>query len=125
MTASLLQRTYGSSAFSSSDPRNRNISDALHALNAVLRPFVDEQRDNEERGRKLEEIMRRAARYGLTLFSQPSTWGFDWDTPANAGRGSLVIYPALVQSGDDNGRRLDRPRIVEEQELARGLESYL
>ncbi|KAI4210810.1 MAG: hypothetical protein LQ351_006392 [Letrouitia transgressa] len=125
ISAALLQRSYGSGSFSSSDPRNRNINNALEALNTLLRPYADSQRDDNERERKLEEIMRRAARFGFLLFSQPSTWNFDWETPQNAGRGALVIFPALLQVGDDNGKKTPIPRALEEQELARGLERYL
>ncbi|KAL9046506.1 MAG: hypothetical protein Q9214_000675 [Letrouitia sp. 1 TL-2023] len=125
ISAALLQRTYGSGSFSSSDPRNHNINNALEALNTLLRPYADGQRDDNERERKLEEIMRRAARFGFLLFSQPSTWNFDWETPQNAGRGALVIFPALLQVGDDNGKKSPMPRALEEQELVRGLERYL
>ena len=86
---------------------------------------MDEQRDDQERMRKLEEIMRRAARFGFLLFSQPSTWSFDWEAPQNAGRGALVIFPALLQVGDDEGKQRSMPRALEDQELARGLEKYL
>ncbi|KAL8765364.1 MAG: hypothetical protein Q9209_007550 [Squamulea sp. 1 TL-2023] len=126
-TAALLQDRYGTSTLTASDPRNQNISEALQALDAVLHPFADEQRDDRERLQKLEEILKRSARFGFILFSQPSVSEFDWNTPPNAGRGTLVISPALMQVTDDNGRRLPRPKVkvLEEPELARGLESYL
>lgn len=124
-TAALLHDRYGSSTVTASDARNRNISEALQALDAVLRPFADEQRDERERLQKLEEILKRGARFGFILFSQPSLLDFDWNTPPSAGRGTLVVSPALTQVADDNGRRLPRPRVLEEQEVARGLESYL
>ncbi|KAL8816328.1 MAG: hypothetical protein Q9223_004642 [Gallowayella weberi] len=124
-TSALLQDRYGSTNLTPSDPRNKNLSEALRALDAVLRPFADEQRDDRDRLQKLEEILKRHARLGFSLFSQPSLWDFDWNTPPSAGRGTIVISPALIQVTDDNGRRLPRPRILEEPELARGLESYL
>ncbi|KAI4234008.1 MAG: hypothetical protein LQ349_004064 [Xanthoria aureola] len=124
-TAALLHDRYGSSTVTTSDARNRNISEALQALNAVLSPFADEQRDDRERVQKLEEILKRGARFGFTLFSQPSQLDFDWNAPPSAGRGTLVISPALTQVADDSGRRLPRPRVLEEQEVARGLETYL
>ncbi|KAI4122381.1 MAG: hypothetical protein LQ338_005854 [Usnochroma carphineum] len=125
ITASLLQSKYGQGTFSSYDPRNQNISEALHALDSILSPFEMDERSNQERVQKLEEILRRGARFGFLLFSQPSTWDFDWNTPASAGKGALAMFPAFVQVGDDNGRRLARPRVLEKQELAQGLDSYL
>ncbi|KAL8889057.1 MAG: hypothetical protein Q9215_003597 [Flavoplaca cf. flavocitrina] len=124
-TAALLQDRYGATTMTASDSRNRNVTEALQALDAVLYPFADEQRDNRERLQKLEEILKRSARFGFTLFSQPSLLEFDWNTPPSAGRGTLVVSPALAQVTDDNGRRLPRARVLEEQDIARGLESYL
>ncbi|KAL8837218.1 MAG: hypothetical protein Q9176_005849 [Flavoplaca citrina] len=124
-TAALLQDRYGATTMTASDPRNRIVTEALQALDAVLDPFADEQRDNRERLQKLEEILKRSARFGFTLFSQPSLLEFDWNTPPSAGRGTLVVSPALAQVTNDNGRRLPRARVLEEQDIARGLESYL
>ena len=101
------------------------MTEALQALDAVLDPFADEQRDNRERLQKLEEILKRSARFGFILFSQPSLLEFDWNTSPSTGRGTLVVSPALTQVTDDNGRRLPRARVLEEQDIARGLESYL
>lgn len=125
ITASLLHSKYSGHTFTSYDSRNQNISEALQSLDAILAPFGTDERNSRERVQKLEEILRRGARLGFLLFSQPSTWEFDWATPPSAERGALAVFPALVQVGDDNGRRLPRPRVLEEQELARGLESYL
>ncbi|KAL8953631.1 MAG: hypothetical protein Q9222_000517 [Ikaeria aurantiellina] len=125
VTATLLRDQYSSNSLTSSDPRHANISTALKALDSVVRPFANQQRDDRDRVQKLEEILKRGARFGFLLFSQPSLWDFDWNTPSSAGRGALVISPALVQAGDENGRKLPRPRVLEQQELALGLESYL
>ncbi|KAL9606462.1 MAG: hypothetical protein Q9179_000378 [Wetmoreana sp. 5 TL-2023] len=124
VTAALLQSKYGPTTFTFSDPRNANIAAALEALNAVIGSFVNEPRNDGERVRKLEEILRRGARLGFMLFSQPSLWDFDWNPAPKVGREELVLSPALIQVGDDNGRKLPRPRVLEEQELAQGLKSY-
>ncbi|KAI4177894.1 MAG: hypothetical protein LQ348_005747, partial [Seirophora lacunosa] len=89
LTASLLQSKYGDkTTFTSYDARNPNVTAALHALDAVLSPFTsspsssssapaEQQQDGsggQERRQKLEEILRRAARFGFLLFAQQSTW---------------------------------------------------
>ena len=125
ITASLLQSKYGGNTFTSYDPRNQNISEALQALDTVVSSFAAEKRDDRARTQNLEEILRRGARFGFLLFSQPSTWELEWNAAPSAGRGVLAVSPALVQVGDENGKRLPKPRVVEEQELAKGLESYL
>ncbi|KAL8731718.1 MAG: hypothetical protein Q9181_004199 [Wetmoreana brouardii] len=125
LTAALLQPKYGPNTLTSSDSRNANISAALQALNTMISSFANEPHNDGERVRKLEEILRRGARLGFMLFSQPSLWDFDWNPPPKVGREGLVVSPALIQVGDDNGRKLPRPRVLEEQELAQGLKSYL
>ncbi|KAL9597511.1 MAG: hypothetical protein Q9219_005093 [cf. Caloplaca sp. 3 TL-2023] len=125
ITASLLESKYGQATITSYDARNQNISEALQALDTVLSPYAAEKRNDRARTQGLEEVLKHGARFGFLLFSQPSTWELDWNAPSNAGRGALAISPSLMQIGDDHSRRLPRPRVVEEQELARGLDAYL
>ena len=62
------------------------------------------------RSRNLEEILKRSAQFAFTLFSQPTSWKFDWKNEPNAPLGSLCIFPALVQVADENGEPLRSPR---------------
>ncbi len=112
----LLQKTYGESAFSQSDPRLRNIRNAQRSLDSILRPYAKESSDNDERLRKLEDLLKRAGRFGFLLFSQPSQWEFNWEKAQDTARNRLTIFPALLQVGDDDGKQLERPRVLEEQE---------
>lgn len=117
VTAFLLHRTYGQSTFSKNDDRGRNIAEVLQILDSILRFYATESSDEKQRLHNLEEILKRAARFGFLLFSQPSLWKFEWDEPLNSHQGSLVIFPGLLQIGDDNGQSLPRPRRVGEQEI--------
>jgi hypothetical protein len=108
ITAALTQRTYGSNGIGPNDARQHNIQQLVTKLDTVLGAFA-EQANSKERLQNLEELVKRGARFGYTLFSQPTTWELDWDSGAAGKGGNVVVYPALVQVGDDEGRRLSRP----------------
>jgi hypothetical protein len=76
----------------------------------VLRPFADARMDDGARSRNLEEILKRAAQFAFTLFSQPTAWDFDWQNEEGVKSGSLCIFPALVQVADENGEPIRPPR---------------
>jgi hypothetical protein len=113
----LLPKTYGQSTLSQNDPRLRNIIDARRSLDSILRPYAKEPSDNDERLRKLEDLLKRAARFGYLIFSQPSQWEFRWDNDQGAARKDLTIFPALLQVADEDGNPLQKPRVLEEQEV--------
>lgn len=91
------------------DPRQRNIGDLTDALEAVLSPLASRGQDAGRR-QDLEGLIVRGAQYGWLLFSQPTTWAFDWEIDIGphgegVGAGELVILPALMQTGDETGKR--------------------
>jgi hypothetical protein len=109
-TAELMQSPYVREPFTSSDSRNTSIAAALETLENILRPFADSRMDNAQRKRNLEEILKRSALFAFTLFSQPSTWDFDWESHGVVKPGELCIFPALVHLSDENGQRASPPR---------------
>jgi hypothetical protein len=106
-------------AFSSSDSRNASVQAALGALDNILQPYVDSRMDNEQRKRNLEEILKRSAGFAFTLFSQPSTWGFDWKEAQGVKSGELCVFPALVQLTDETGEPIQPPRPFSEAVVRR------
>ncbi|PSN75305.1 hypothetical protein BS50DRAFT_470740, partial [Corynespora cassiicola Philippines] len=103
ITAEQMQASYVKNAFSPSDARLRNIQDALRILDHILLPYADSHLDNEQRRRNLEEILKRAAMFALTLFSQPSTWDFDWKRDDSVRMESFCVFPSLVQVMNEKG----------------------
>jgi len=69
----------------------------------------------------LEAIMRQAAKLGLKLFSQPSTFAYLWDDRAGTGKNSLVVFPGLSLVADENGRVLSSPKRLTEDDSVRVL----
>lgn len=115
MTHSLLASTYPTS---SSAPLNAaSLQTAVSALDTVLQPYADTNRDSYERMTKLEEILKRGGKFGWTLFGQISSFDFDWERRT---RGEVAIFPALVQLTDEKGERLNgRGRVLWEGEGTR------
>jgi hypothetical protein len=119
MTAELTQGLYARDAFNRSDSRNGIIRAAVDALDNVLRPFTDSRMDNGERRQNLEEILKRSALFAFTLFSQPSTWDFNWHREGAFKTGELCIFPSLVQLSGENGQSFSQPRPFSEAVVRR------
>jgi hypothetical protein len=119
MTTELMRSTYVQTPFSTSDSRNVAILSLAQALGNVLQPFVNSGMDDQERGRNLEEILKRSALFAFTMFSQPSTWDFDWKETQSIKAGELCIFPALVQVTDEAGERVKSPRSFSEAVIRR------
>ena len=117
ISAFLLQKTYGESTFPRTDSRWRNTKKALQTLDVILYPYAHRRYDNAERLNKLEEILKRGARFGFLIFSQPSLLHFDWDRHDDTSTASVIIFPALLQISDDNGQILVNPRVLGDQEI--------
>jgi hypothetical protein len=109
-TSTLLQSSYGANTIRSSDSRISNIRKATEVLEGILYPYADVRTDHDRRRQNLEEILKRAAVFAFTLFSQPGTWKFDWKENQNMTGGSLCIFPALTQITNDTGETLKQPR---------------
>ena len=112
----LLHDGYGQASITESDARVENIRAAVHQADSFLKPFVASHMNDQARSKNLEEIMRRAARFGFQLVSQPSLFRFDWQPPSNGG---LVVFPALIQSTDENGKEIRPPRVFVQKSLVK------
>ncbi|KAF2646543.1 hypothetical protein P280DRAFT_415937 [Massarina eburnea CBS 473.64] len=119
ITAELIRSTYVRTPFSAKDSRVHNIQAAASLLGNVLRPYSDSRMDEKERSRNLEEILKRAAQFAFTLFSQPAGYDFDWENEQDVQSGSICIFPALVQISDDNGGFIKPPRLFSEAVVRR------
>lgn len=108
MTCELLRSVYAGRQISRSDPRQANIELLAAKLNLAIGTYAA----NEHEAARLEdlaEIIAFAARFGWTLQTQPTTWETDWKDPHASQRTELVVFPALVQIGDDQGQARSRP----------------
>ena len=111
--------TYVQDAFTPSDARNGAIHSLTQILENILQPFADSRMNNEERKRNLEGILKRSAIFAFTLFSQPSSWEFDWKEEQSVKSGELCIFPALVQVTNEAGEPIRPPRSLSEAVVRR------
>ncbi|KAH8641386.1 hypothetical protein IG631_04327 [Alternaria alternata] len=119
MTAELMQSSYVRNPFSPSDSRHASIQVTLATLDNVLQPYADTRMNNGERKRNLEELLKRAALFAFTLFSQPSAWEFEWQEEQGVTSGDLCIFPALMQVADETGQAVNPPRPFSEAVIRR------
>ncbi|KAI4664416.1 uncharacterized protein J4E79_003920 [Alternaria viburni] len=119
MTAELMQASYIRNPFGPSDSRHASIQATLATLDNVLQPYADSRMNNGERKRNLEEVLKRAALFAFTLFSQPSAWEFEWQEEEGVTSGDLCIFPALVQVADEAGHPVSPPRPFSEAVVRR------
>ncbi|CAN9194361.1 unnamed protein product [Alternaria alternata] len=119
MTAELMQSSYVRNPFSPSDSRHASIQATLATLDNVLQLYADTRMNNGERKRNLEELLKRAALFAFTLFSQPSAWEFEWQEEQGVTSGDLCIFPALMQVADETGQPVNPPRPFSEAVIRR------
>ncbi|KAF2805767.1 uncharacterized protein BDZ99DRAFT_466681 [Mytilinidion resinicola] len=113
ISGTLLASRYNSTTISDSDTRSHSIAATITAVDGVLRPFVNSHQDDAQRIRNLQGVIQRAASFAFLLFSQPSTFVFQWSA-----HGKLAVFPALLQTSDENARVLDPPRVFANMETA-------
>ncbi|KAF2497223.1 hypothetical protein BU16DRAFT_353874 [Lophium mytilinum] len=114
ITAECIKNAYLLNPFGPQDARNPNILKTTEVLEAILAPFAVTRMDHSTRRRNLEEIIKRAATFAFVLFSQRSSWRLEWPDSRTMAPGSLVIFPALEQIMDEEGRRFSPPRTFSE-----------
>jgi len=112
ITAALTGNFFTQETMAENDSRIENIRNTVQSADQFLAPYANSA-DHDARLRNLEEIMKRASRLGFLLFSQPSLFRFDWSDNG----GGLVVFPALLQTSDDNGNMLPAPRRFSEREV--------
>lgn len=104
LTAQVLQSDKTRSAFETNNGRTSSVHASLDMVDRVLRPFANGRMNDVQRRRNLEEIIKRSANFALTLFSQPSSYDFDWQVDPCTASGELCLFPALMQVADEFGR---------------------
>lgn len=111
-----MQENYGQAQLFPNDPRQHRANELALAMDNVLRPFASSRFTHEERMDNLRNVIQRAIRYGYTLFSQPTSWDFDWNLGKEDVVDRMVVFPALVQVSDEHGGVFPKPRRVVQKE---------
>lgn len=114
ISGELLQSRYGHQTTDNAH-LEQSISQAIAVTDAVLAPFINAQIEatSDKRIRNLDGIMRRAAQFAFLLFSQPSSFTFDWASQ----QGRLVVFPGLLQIVGEDGYAVQPPRVFNDPEV--------
>ncbi|OAP60533.1 hypothetical protein AYL99_05535 [Fonsecaea erecta] len=70
----------------------------------------------EQKVKHLVEVLRTAVRVALWLYSQPSTFKFDWGPASDASRRSMpavVTVPSLLKTHDSMGAEIQPPQVIQ------------
>ncbi len=118
------------------EPSHTRVREIIDKIDCVLEQFIDKQhasgQGREARNKNLALIISRAARLGMMLFSQPTTWGFSWDMPTDPLKKSsqeddgktmreiieIIVYPAIYKTGDLDGRKLQKAILKDSLQVA-------
>ena len=101
----------------------------MHDLEVRLSPFMIHEKA-EARRADLVSLCKRGEGLGLTIFSQPVVWIFQWklEQKTRAGeydkkdrprKAPLVVFPALQRTTDGQARKLESPYVALEPQLTR------
>jgi hypothetical protein len=104
-----------------SDARTTNtqsdtaLDDAVQNFTRVFAPWAKPDVPDAEKIKNLSDIIEEAVRFAVWLFSQPSSFEYDWkpavDVRDRANR-SVVTAPAMLKVTDNQGQALVRPVVI-------------
>lgn len=83
--------------------RNKHIAVAADTFTVTFRLYANQQYTESSRLRHLTNVLQEAADLGVWLFSQPCEFEFVWTA---AEEGKFAVFPAMVKTYDEDGRRL-------------------
>ena len=69
-------------------------------------PWKNGKYSSKDRVLNLSEILKQASDLGMWLFSQPSSFRFDWATGIPQSFEGVIVLPGLVKETDEKGIRL-------------------
>lgn len=88
------------------------LNDAVQSFTRVFAPWAKPDVPDAEKIKNLSDIVEEAVRFAMWLFSQPSSFKYDWkpavDVRDRANR-SVVTVPAVLKVTDNRGQALVRP----------------
>lgn len=94
--------------------RDRVISEVVQTFSITFGPWQNRRFREGDRVRSLTEILKSAADLGIWLFSQPSTFQFQWGAAEKSGSNIVVIGPALVKVANERAQPLSKAQVMVE-----------
>lgn len=103
--------------------RDANVTAAATAFSNAFEPWASNGYSDSTRRQNVAEIFKSAAEVGILIFSQPSTFTYQWNTttttagehrggPSGGGAATIVVTPAFLKVADENAVALERPQVM-------------
>jgi hypothetical protein len=116
ISGALLENRYGQQQPTEDPVLEHSIRQAISSADSVLATFANSSPDGgDKRQRNLESIVRRASQLAFLLFSQPSSWVFQWNVGPHPGQ--LVVFPGVLETVGGEGVMQQPPRLFVEAEV--------
>lgn len=94
---------------------DRALAEAVRSFTHVFAPWSKPEVPDAEKIKNLSDIMEEAIKFAVWLFSQPSSFKYDWkpavDVRDRAIR-SVVTVPAVLKVTENRGQALVRPVVI-------------
>ncbi|KAL2068020.1 hypothetical protein VTL71DRAFT_16118 [Oculimacula yallundae] len=110
ISGALLQTGPGQAQPLQSANLEQRMERAVSIANGFLTPFIDPTTDASKRLRNMQSFVRRASNFAMLLFSQPSSWAFDFGGRNPVRQGSIVVFPGLLETVNEDGMVQQPPR---------------
>ena len=88
------------------------IDQAVRALTEAFSPWDLPGKSNANRIESLRKILYQASDAGIVLFTQPSTFMFDWSSKDRGQDRTVVITPAFVKRLDEFAEPLHSAQVL-------------
>jgi hypothetical protein len=97
--------------------RDKRISTIAEAFNTTFQPWAQLKQPPDARRGHLHEIMKSASETGVLLFTQSSTFRYEWEMPEGRSGGGvgglrIVVLPGFVKVSNESAKVLDRPQVL-------------
>ncbi|KAJ5140700.1 hypothetical protein N7448_004108 [Penicillium atrosanguineum] len=118
LTASMFTRSRDVQRPISVVPQGVAITALAESFNTAFAPYSDPHLSEAGRLGHLQSVVEATAELGAWLFAQPCSFEFRW-TPLVTPLNQVIVSPAVVKVGDEQGRALSVPHTLVEETLAR------
>ena len=92
--------------------RDHRIEKLVEKWSRAFAPWRNSKYKDEDQMRSLSAIWRSAAELGVWIFSQPSSFQFQWPEQRDLRTHQITVTPALIKTTDEKGHALKQPQVI-------------
>ena len=92
----------------------------MATFSTAFKPWQSNSHNDEKRTANLAEVLQNAAETGIKLFSQASSFEFDWrGETSDPGANRVTVSPAVLKVQDNQGKQISRAQVMVQKEVAK------